>query len=126
MAEKASIVTVRGLSKAVGEREILKDLTFWILEGARIGLIGRNGEGKSTFARILAGLEEPTAGEILYKPGLKIGIQLQEPDLGDAETVDEALLVGSRRLTHPPELAAAIPDPELIGRIRFPTRIAIS
>ena len=55
MAQANAILTAQELTKTLGERELLQELSFWVLEGARVGIIGRNGEGKSTFARILAG-----------------------------------------------------------------------
>ena len=55
----ASDVTVR-----YGERAVLDDITLGIQEGERIGLVGRNGAGKTTFLRILAGLQHPDIGEV--------------------------------------------------------------
>ena len=71
--------------------KFLKDLSFWIYDGAKIGIIGRNGEGKSTFARIMAGLETPSSGTVDVKPGIKIGMFEQEPQLDPDHTVAESL-----------------------------------
>ena len=87
---RPTVVTVKELSKSFGPREVLKDLSFWIYEGAKIGIIGRNGEGKSTFARILGGLEEPSSGSIEIRSGKKVGMLEQEPEL-HGKTVDECL-----------------------------------
>ncbi len=89
-----TILSVTELCKSYGQREILKDLAFSIFKGARIGLIGRNGEGKSTFVRMLAGMEQPTTGQIHIKPDVTVAAVLQEPDLDPTKTVAECLEEG--------------------------------
>ncbi|MBI3724454.1 ABC-F family ATP-binding cassette domain-containing protein, partial [bacterium] len=75
------ILTVKDLGKRYGDREILGGLTFGLLQGAHIGLIGRNGQGKSTMLKLLAGVEKPSDGVIVPRPGLTIGYVGQEPQL---------------------------------------------
>ncbi len=93
-----TILSVNDLTKAYGQREILKGLNFSIFKGARIGLIGRNGEGKSTFVRVMAGIEEATAGGITLKPGVTVGAVLQEPELNPEQTVAECLEEGVKHV----------------------------
>ncbi|OGM13788.1 hypothetical protein A3A76_04725 [Candidatus Woesebacteria bacterium RIFCSPLOWO2_01_FULL_39_23] len=67
-----------GLSKSYGDLEVLTNLDFTIIRGERIALIGPNGSGKSTFIKILMGIVEPDAGEVVINPQSKIGYYSQE------------------------------------------------
>ncbi len=78
-------------------REVLRAASLAIDEGERIGLVGRNGAGKTTLARILAGLEEPDAGEVTRRAGLRIGLLLQEPRFAPGLTAVQAVLAGLDR-----------------------------
>ncbi|MEY3099089.1 MAG: hypothetical protein RIS32_880 [Actinomycetota bacterium] len=59
-----NIINIEGVSKAFDIRPLLVDVSLGISEGERIGIVGRNGGGKSTLLKILAGLEEPDAGRV--------------------------------------------------------------
>ncbi|WP_302384878.1 energy-dependent translational throttle protein EttA [uncultured Adlercreutzia sp.] len=75
--------------KAVGDKVILDDVTLSFYPGAKIGVVGPNGMGKSTLLKVMAGLEEVSNGEARLTPGYTVGILLQEPPLEEDRTVLE-------------------------------------
>lgn len=75
--------------KAHGDKVILDDVTLSFYPGAKIGVVGPNGMGKSTLLKIMAGLEEVSNGEARLSPGYTVGILEQEPPLDDDKTVLE-------------------------------------
>ncbi len=82
-----TLVTVKELRKTHGDREVLRDMSFTIHRDARIGVIGGNGVGKSTFMRILAREETEFDGLVQWNPGVRVGYVAQEPPLDDDATV---------------------------------------
>ena len=89
-----SYLQVEGLSKAFGVDVLFEDLTFGIAEGEKIGLIAKNGTGKSTLLDILAGIASQDSGTVIYRNNLRVGYLPQLPDLGGAHTVLDACLHG--------------------------------
>ena len=75
--------------KAFGEKVILDDVTMGCYPGAKIGVVGPNGMGKSTLLKIMAGMEEISNGEARLAPGFSVGILQQEPPLDESKTVGE-------------------------------------
>lgn len=75
--------------KAVGDKVILDDVTLSFYPGAKIGVVGPNGMGKSTLLKVMAGLEEVSNGEARLSPGYTVGILQQEPPLDEDKTVLE-------------------------------------
>ena len=75
--------------KSFGDRVILDDVTLSFLPGAKIGVVGPNGMGKSTLLKIMAGLETVSNGEAQLTPGYSVGILQQEPPLDEDKTVGE-------------------------------------
>jgi ATP-binding cassette subfamily F protein 3 len=87
-----AIVTITGISKYYGAQEVFDDITAQIEPGDRIGLVGPNGEGKTTLLRIIAGLEEPSAGQVETRRGLSIEYLPQHAELLGEETLYQAML----------------------------------
>lgn len=81
------LLTVENLGKTYATRRLFGDVTFGIEEGEKIGVIGVNGTGKSTFLKIMAGAEVPEEGEIRMKKGLVIEYLPQNPSFDENETV---------------------------------------
>jgi sulfate-transporting ATPase len=89
------IYTMMGVSKTVPpNREIIKDISLSFFPGAKIGVLGLNGAGKSTVLRIMAGIDNEYSGEARPQPGIKIGYLPQEPQLEDDKTVRENVEAG--------------------------------
>jgi ATP-binding cassette ChvD family protein len=86
-APRVTIVSVEGLSKTAGSREVLKDLSFGIYADAKVGIVGVNGSGKSTLLRILAGEDREHEGTVTPSPGVTIGYVPQEPGLDPSKDV---------------------------------------
>ncbi len=82
MAPLTSYLQIENLTKSYGDRLLFGDVTFGINRGDRIGLIAKNGTGKSTMLRIIAGLEEPDSGTVTRRAGLKVALVEQLPRLG--------------------------------------------
>lgn len=82
-----SLITLENISKQYNERLLLDRVGLQVNEGDRIGLIGINGSGKSTFLRLVAGLEAPDTGSIVVRGDIKIQYLSQEPALNDELTV---------------------------------------
>ncbi|MDO4503345.1 MAG: energy-dependent translational throttle protein EttA [Coriobacteriia bacterium] len=83
------IYTINKGRKAHGDKVILDDVTLMFYPGAKIGVVGPNGMGKSTLLKIMAGLEEVSNGEARLTPGYTVGILQQEPPLEEDKTVIE-------------------------------------
>lgn len=83
------IYTMYKARKAHGDKVILDDVTLSFYPGAKIGVVGPNGMGKSTLLKIMAGLEEVSNGEARLSPGYSVGILQQEPPLDEGKTVLE-------------------------------------
>ena len=75
--------------KAFQGKVILDDVTMGFFPGAKIGVVGPNGMGKSTLLKIMAGLEDVSAGEARLTPGYTVGLLEQEPPLDEDKTVIE-------------------------------------
>jgi sulfate-transporting ATPase len=84
------VYTMRRVSKTVPpQRTILKNISLNFFPGAKIGVLGLNGSGKSSLLKIMAGVDEPTDGEVVRMPGIQVGYLPQEPVLDAAKTVRE-------------------------------------
>jgi sulfate-transporting ATPase len=89
------IYTMIGVSKTVPpKRQIIKDISLSFFPGAKIGLLGLNGSGKSTVLRIMAGVDSDFTGEARPQPGIKVGYLEQEPRLNPEHTVRQAVEEG--------------------------------
>ena len=81
------IYQLRGVRKAHGDKVVLDNVTLSFLPGAKIGVVGPNGTGKSTLLKIMAGIEQSSNGEARLMPGYTVGILAQEPTLNEDKTV---------------------------------------
>jgi len=90
-----TIFTLRSVKKDFGIKEILRDASFSLDEGDKVGLIGTNGSGKSTLLKIIAGLEPIDSGEVWVNSGAKIVYLPQQPDLDENRTVLEQVFADS-------------------------------
>ena len=82
-----NILNMEHISKIYGDKVIFDDITCGIHQGDKIGIIGINGTGKTTFLRILAGLEEPDDGQVILQNGLRLSFLPQHPEFPEGETV---------------------------------------
>ncbi len=92
------LLSANEVEKSFGERQILKDTSFTIHGGARIGIIGPNGTGKSTFMKILAGQDDQFTGELKRHPNVRVGYIEQEPTLDNSKTVRDNIVIGLARV----------------------------
>ena len=111
------IYTMNRVSKVVPpKRTIIKDISLSFFPGAKIGLLGLNGAGKSTVIRIMAGVDKEYEGEARPQPGINIGYLPQEPELDSSKdvrgNVEEALGHIKDAMTRLDEVYAAYAEPE--------------
>ncbi|WP_433223853.1 energy-dependent translational throttle protein EttA [Microtetraspora malaysiensis] len=81
------IYTMQRVRKAHGDKVVLDNVTLSFLPGAKIGVLGPNGTGKSTLLKMMAGLEQPSNGDARLMPGFTVGMLQQEPPLNETKTV---------------------------------------
>ncbi|MFC2131571.1 energy-dependent translational throttle protein EttA [Bacteroidota bacterium] len=93
--DKKIIFSMVGVNKIFQSgKQVLKDIYLSFFYGAKIGIIGLNGSGKSTVLRIIAGLDDQYQGKVVFSPGYTIGHLAQEPELNDNLTVKEIVQQG--------------------------------
>lgn len=90
-----ALFTLRSLAKDFGIKELLRDASFSLDEGDKVGLIGTNGSGKSTLLKMIAGLESIDSGELWVNSSAKIVYLPQQPDLDDDRTILEQVFADS-------------------------------
>ena len=91
-AAPRNIVNLKSVAKGYGSRSVLDDVTLGIAEGDRIGIVGRNGDGKSTLLRLVAGLEEPDAGALTRTGGVALELLGQGDELDGGRTIRDELV----------------------------------
>ena len=96
MADETIIFSMNGVGKTLpnSNRVILKDIYLSFFYGAKIGIIGLNGSGKSSLMKIIAGLDKSYRGEVVWSPGYSVGYLEQEPQMDDSKTVLEVIQEG--------------------------------
>ena len=90
------IYSMIGVSKYYDKKPVIKDISLSFFYGAKIGVLGLNGAGKSTVLRIMAGVDQEYNGRITMTPGFTIGYLEQEPLLGETQTVWEIVKQGAQ------------------------------
>lgn len=93
-------ISVENIAKSYGELELFSKLSFGINEGQKIGLVAKNGTGKTSLLNILSGQESPDQGEVNYRKGIKIAFLSQEPNLNPALTVEETIFASDNEILH--------------------------
>ena len=83
------VFTLRNVRKAHGDKVVLDNVTLSFLHGAKIGVVGPNGTGKSSLLKIMAGLDQPNNGDAILDPEATVGMLQQEPPLTEGKTVLE-------------------------------------
>lgn len=95
----ASFLQIENLTKSYGDRLLFADVTFGINEGDKMGLIAKNGMGKTTLLRCIAGQESVDSGTVTFTSGLRMGFLEQSPQLDENLTVTEACLQADSAVT---------------------------
>ena len=88
----ASYLQIEDLTKSYGDRMLFDGVTFGVEEGDKIGIVAKNGTGKSTLLSIIAGREDADSGRVVWRNGLRVGYLEQKPDFDGNPTVAEAAL----------------------------------
>ena len=90
----ANLLNLERVSKAYGVRPLLTDVSLGVAAGQRIGVVGRNGDGKTTLLEVMSGQVPPDSGRVSQARGLLIGFLHQHDALVDTHSVREAVLAG--------------------------------
>ena len=97
--DKKIIFSMVGVGKIFPpNRQVLKDIYLSFFYGAKIGIIGLNGSGKSSLLRIIAGVDKSILGEVVFSPGYTVGLLEQEPQLDDSKTVRQIVEEGVQQV----------------------------
>jgi ATP-binding cassette ChvD family protein len=117
VADEQYIFTMHRLSKSYGSgaKKVLEDVTLAFYPGAKIGVLGYNGAGKSTVLRLMAGIEQPSSGDAILAPGATVGLLEQEPHLDPDKdvlgNVEDGVAATRALLTKYGELSAKLGEP---------------
>jgi sulfate-transporting ATPase len=100
MADEKIIFSMAGVNKIYPpQKQVLKNIYLSFFYGAKIGVIGLNGSGKSSVLKIIAGLDKTYQGEVVFAPGYTVGYLAQEPQLDPTKTVKEIVAEGAKNIT---------------------------
>lgn len=108
-----NLLSVENMSKSYGMRVLFEDVTFGMEEGDKIGLIGVNGTGKSTFLKVIAGLELPDTGRVVTGGNVKVEYLPQHTEFDETSTVLEQVFKGSA-----PEMTVLRQYEEVLGKVQ--------
>jgi sulfate-transporting ATPase len=118
--DKKIIFSMVGVNKYTPQgKHIIKDIYLSFYYGAKIGILGMNGAGKSTVMKIIAGLDQTFQGDVVWSPGYSVGYLPQEPQLDDSKTVREIVEEGVKPITDAlkeyEEINASFMDEEILN-----------
>jgi ATP-binding cassette ChvD family protein len=100
MSDEKIIFSMAGVSKIYPpQKQVLKNIYLSFFYGAKIGVVGLNGSGKSSLLKIIAGLDKYIQGEVVFSPGYSVGYLAQEPELDQEKTVREVVEEGVAEIT---------------------------
>nr|WP_294894070.1 energy-dependent translational throttle protein EttA [uncultured Pedobacter sp.] len=100
MADEKIIFSMAGVNKIYPpQKQVLKNIYLSFFYGAKIGVIGLNGSGKSSVLKIIAGLDKAYQGEVVFAPGYTVGYLAQDPELDPTKTVKEIVEEGAKEIT---------------------------
>jgi energy-dependent translational throttle protein EttA len=100
MSDEKIIFSMAGVSKIhPPQKQVLKNIYLSFFYGAKIGVLGLNGSGKSSLLRIIAGVDKSFQGEVVFSPGYSVGFLEQEPQLDENKTVREVVEEGVKEIT---------------------------
>src|SRR5690242_6794513 len=92
------MISISGLGKSFGGRSLFEDVSLQLNAGARYGLVGANGSGKTTFLKILAGDEPASEGSFVLPPEARVGVLRQDRFLDDREIILDLAMMGESRV----------------------------
>ncbi len=92
MAAHRNLINLKDAGKGYGSRTVLANITLGVAAGDRVGVVGRNGDGKSTLLRLIAGTEQPDAGAVTRAGGLALALLAQGDELDEHRTIRDALV----------------------------------
>ncbi|MDR2424831.1 MAG: energy-dependent translational throttle protein EttA [Prevotellaceae bacterium] len=121
MSDEKIIFSMVGVNKIYPpQKQVLKDIYLSFFYGAKIGIIGLNGSGKSSLLKIIAGFDKSIQGEVVFSPGYTVGYLEQEPQLDDSKTVKAIVQEGVQELVDMlaeyESVNAAFADPEILEK----------
>src|SRR5947209_5540733 len=97
--DKKIIFSMVGVSKTYPpNKQVLKDIYLSFYYGAKIGILGLNGAGKSSLLRIIAGIDKSFQGDVVFAPGYSVGLLSQDPDLDRTKTAKEIVMEGCQKV----------------------------
>ena len=119
MSDEKIIFSMAGVSKIYPpKKQVLKNIHLSFFYGAKIGVLGLNGAGKSSLLKIIASLDNDIQGEVVFSPGYSVGFLEQEPQLDPEKTVVEVIREGAREivdlLAEYDQINASFADPEVL------------
>src|SRR6186713_420451 len=99
MADEKIIFSMAGVNKIYPpSKQVLKNIYLSFYYGAKIGILGLNGAGKSSLLKIIAGIDKNFQGEVVFSPGYTVGYLSQEPEFDQTKTAKEIVMEGCQKV----------------------------
>lgn len=116
----ANVLNIENLTKSYGDRLLFGDVSLGAAQGDKIGIVARNGTGKTTFMRIIAGVEEPDSGNVTFRGGIRVGYLPQDPVFAPGQTILDAALEGNERHDDSENWQPELSMQQLLTRLGLP------